>query len=374
MAEYDPKPRKCINCGYLFKEEEKQCPNCKPIKPHRRQPGEKDVKEIKTEPWFCPDCRHKFPPEFQECPVCKAKTHVFCDDCGSLHSKKEPCPICDDEITETKETQDSLKEADEALDVIYEKEQDRIVTEEKKEKLKDVVEQCDKIPLEEVTIPWGKPGDKRKQPWTEERKEQMRKLRQEGRVGRPPKKMKQTQSETKKEALKQTQAAKKADGRKNNRPPKAREKQHQPEETPREAPPLPIDAAPEKPVLAILKLDLDGKNGLNQLCDRLWIIKYLGLKVEAMEIYHTTNGFHAVLNCDNIFKSWEILLFQTWLGSDFRREMCNLLKIERGTQNWNNLFKEKWKYNVLGEEVRVSQEKIDTELSQKVLRLIQLGD
>jgi hypothetical protein len=85
--------------------------------------------------------------------------------------------------------------------------------------------------------------------------------------------------------------------------------------------------APEKPVQAILKLDLDGKNGLNQLCDRLWIIKYLGLKVGAVEIYHTTNGFHAVLQCDNIFKSWEILLFQTWLGSDFRREMCNLLKI-----------------------------------------------
>jgi hypothetical protein len=130
----------------------------------------------------------------------------------------------------------------------------------------------------------------------------------------------------------------------------------------------------EQEVQAILKLDLDGKNGLNQLLDRIWIIKYLGLKVEAVEIYHTVNGYHAILKCDNTFKIWEILLFQTWLGSDFRREMCNLLKVERGTQNWNMLFKEKWKYNVLGEEVRVSQETYDKELSQKVLRLIQLGE
>ncbi len=122
-----------------------------------------------------------------------------------------------------------------------------------------------------------------------------------------------------------------------------------------------------------LKLDLDGKNGLSLFLDRIWILKYLGIKVVKVKIHHTTNGFHARLVCDNHIEPVKAILIQALLGSDYRRELCNLLKIERGCKNWNILFKRKWKIDKLGQEVLVSQEKYDRELSQKVLRAIQLG-
>jgi len=122
-----------------------------------------------------------------------------------------------------------------------------------------------------------------------------------------------------------------------------------------------------------LKLDLDGKNGLSLFLDRIWILKYLGIKVVKVKIHHTTNGFHARLVCDNHIEPVKAILIQALLGSDYRRELCNLLKIERGCKNWNILFKRKWKTDKLGQEVLVSQEKYDRELSQKVLRAIQLG-
>jgi len=340
--EYEPKPRHCPmpGCGRLLKENERRCPICFP-----NAPAPKIKEESHKEPWYCADCKRKFPPEFQECPVCKLKTHEFCPDCGTLILRDQPCPICADE--------EIIKEGQ--------------MTEEQRGELHELIERSEEVPLEDaIHEVEGKP-----------------------KRGRPPGRKKDAR------ATNEFPDKRKPDGRKNNRPPKAREKQQLEKEksetrilSEKEAREeeagiteseeqilqLPVEPTPEKLVQAILKLDLDGKNGLNNLCDRIWIIKYLGLKVLSTEIYHTTNGFHAVLQCDNVFKSWEILLFQTWLGSDFRREMCNLLKIERGTENWNVLFQEKWKYNTLGQEVKVSQEIYDAELSEKVLRLVQLGE
>ena len=52
-------------------------------------------------------------------------------------------------------------------------------------------------------------------------------------------------------------------------------------------------------MVQILKLDLDGKNGLDIFLQRMWIMKYLGLKTEYVKVYHTTNGYHLVLGLDN---------------------------------------------------------------------------
>jgi len=123
-----------------------------------------------------------------------------------------------------------------------------------------------------------------------------------------------------------------------------------------------------------LKLDLDGKYGLSTFLDRVWILKYLGIKVVNVRIHHTMNGFHARLVCDNDIDGVKAAFIQALLGSDYRRELCNLLRIERGSKDWNTLFKQKWKTDKLGSEVLISQEIYDGELSEKVRRAIQLGE
>lgn len=126
--------------------------------------------------------------------------------------------------------------------------------------------------------------------------------------------------------------------------------------------------------LKFLKLDLDGKNGLDIFLKRMWIMKYLGLKTVNAKVYHTTNGYHLVLKLDNEIDNLKAIFMQLALGSDYRREVCNLLRIERGCKDWNILFKAKYKVNQLGQTIKVSQERYDPELSQKVLDLLRLGE
>jgi hypothetical protein len=123
-----------------------------------------------------------------------------------------------------------------------------------------------------------------------------------------------------------------------------------------------------------LALDLDGKYGLSTFMDRIWTLKYFGLKVVQVRVYHTVNGFHAKLKCDNEIDNVRAVLIQVILGDDYRRGLCNLLKIERGCKDWNHLFKQKWKMDKLGQEVSVSKEQYDKDLSGRALRAIQLGE
>ena len=123
-----------------------------------------------------------------------------------------------------------------------------------------------------------------------------------------------------------------------------------------------------------LKLDLDGKNGLDVFLDRRWIMKYMGLKVVDVRCSHTTNGWHLELDVDAEIDDIKAIFMQLALGSDYRREVCNLLRIERGCHDWNTLFKRKFKVNDLGQRVQVSEEKPDPELSQKIKDLLQLGE
>ena len=123
-----------------------------------------------------------------------------------------------------------------------------------------------------------------------------------------------------------------------------------------------------------LKLDLDGKNGLDVFLERMWIMKYMGLKVVDVRCSQTTNGWHLELDLDNEIDDLKAIIMQLALGSDYRREVCNLLKVERGCRNWNTLFRRKYRINKLGERVQVSEEKPDPELSRKILDLLVLGE
>ena len=123
-----------------------------------------------------------------------------------------------------------------------------------------------------------------------------------------------------------------------------------------------------------LRLDLDGKYALSNFMDRIWIIKYLGLHVVKVKVHHTVNGFHVRLLCENDVEPLKAILFQSLLGDDFKRALCNLLRFERGSKRWNPMFKRKWATDKLGQEIQVSQETYDKELSKKVFHLIQLGE
>lgn len=123
-----------------------------------------------------------------------------------------------------------------------------------------------------------------------------------------------------------------------------------------------------------LMLDLDGKNGLNVFLRRRWVMKYMGLKTADVRCSHTMNGWHLEIDLDNEIDDVKTIFMQAVLGSDYRREVCNLLRIERGCESWNNLFKRKYKVNELGELIQVSEEKPDPELSEKILKLLQLGE
>lgn len=143
-----------------------------------------------------------------------------------------------------------------------------------------------------------------------------------------------------------------------------------------------------------LSHDLDGKNGLDTFLSRRWIMKYLGLKVGEpnlllyqkypkrykgvpempVRVWHTTNGWHLEIDLDNEIDNIKAVLMQALLGSDFRRELALLLRIERGCQNWNNLYQQKWKVNELSQRVQVSLESFDPDISQKVLDLLELGE
>jgi len=126
--------------------------------------------------------------------------------------------------------------------------------------------------------------------------------------------------------------------------------------------------------LKTLKLDLDGKYGLSTFLDRVWLIKYLGLRVQSTRVHDTVNGFHVRLRCDNNIDDVKAVLIQALLGDDYRRAVCNLLKVERGSRSWNMLFKCKWKTDKLGTEVQISKETYNKALSEKVQRAIQLGE
>ena len=142
-----------------------------------------------------------------------------------------------------------------------------------------------------------------------------------------------------------------------------------------------------------LAFDLDGKNGLDTFLKRRWIMKYLGLKVGdpnldvyseypdrykeipplPVRVWHTVNGWHLEVDLDNEIDNVKAVLMQALLGSDFRREMCLLLRIERGCKKWNNLYQQKHKVNELGQKVTVSFERFDAPLSGKIKALLELG-
>jgi hypothetical protein len=103
-----------------------------------------------------------------------------------------------------------------------------------------------------------------------------------------------------------------------------------------------------------LKLDFDGKQTDYEghvkrikLC--LNIIGFI--RIKDVNIMQTKKGFHTYLtvssNKTDLLPK-DIVCLQSLLGSDFKRECFNFLRVKSGmllNENWNVLFSKKWDSN-----------------------------
>jgi len=132
-----------------------------------------------------------------------------------------------------------------------------------------------------------------------------------------------------------------------------------------------------------LLLDFDGEDGLD--FDRFkTIVHVVGLKVLDIKAYKTARGTHLYLDVEfraecvflrgnhtEYAKDLDLLLLQTLMGSDFRREAFNYTRIRSGISGWNVLFAEKWGYDEEGNKMQLSKETPYPELEAKLWQALE---
>ena len=102
-----------------------------------------------------------------------------------------------------------------------------------------------------------------------------------------------------------------------------------------------------------IKLDYDSDNiPINRI---MYVTRYLGLYIKECRVRKTKHGFHFTLKVLSKldFEDKDICLMQALMGSDFRREFLNYLRILNEVERWNVLYK--WKMRngeVISEEVK----------------------
>lgn len=101
----------------------------------------------------------------------------------------------------------------------------------------------------------------------------------------------------------------------------------------------------------MLKIDLDSKNlaDWDEFKKRFYELSCIwDLSYNSFEVYETNKGYHIYLDMSEheVFKSnWACLTLQACLGSDYKREMFNLFRLETNkgkTEYWNVMFKIKY--------------------------------
>jgi hypothetical protein len=108
-----------------------------------------------------------------------------------------------------------------------------------------------------------------------------------------------------------------------------------------------------------IKLDIDERRkGVRRIRK---VIELLGLKVKYWETYRTNGGWHHYIGVENRLSDLELCLIQALMGSDFKRECFNFLRIRSGKfagQSWNVLFKRKYEYDIQKGEIKLVSEEV----------------
>ena len=101
-----------------------------------------------------------------------------------------------------------------------------------------------------------------------------------------------------------------------------------------------------------LKLDFDFKiynlsEFAKQFVDKLrFLERFYGIYFKSIEVYETNKGYHFYLKVttERKLNNKDIVVLQLALGSDYKRELFNWLRVRRGQKfkHWNVLFKCKY--------------------------------
>lgn len=106
-------------------------------------------------------------------------------------------------------------------------------------------------------------------------------------------------------------------------------------------------------------IDIDGNFGKrkkNELAKKLVLLsKYFKFEIENVIVKPTKRGWHVKIEIDKEFDDSDIVFFQLFLGSDWRRELFNWLRIKHGWKPYNVLFKQKYRFKD-GKLILVSEE------------------
>ena len=124
---------------------------------------------------------------------------------------------------------------------------------------------------------------------------------------------------------------------------------------------------------SVIKLDLDGKNSLGIFLSRMWMIKYLGIHIDDIKVYDTTNGYHVRIFTSNKFAPLELLLLESILGDDYRRTAIAYLKVKQGVldpSKFDVLFQEKYQINMYNEIEIVSVEEFNPRFTEQIKKVL----
>lgn len=127
---------------------------------------------------------------------------------------------------------------------------------------------------------------------------------------------------------------------------------------------------------AEILLDIDRKRiSTREFAERMQFISaFMGIEFKRLRIYETRRGLHVYLWCgDKKPSPQEAVIIQLALGSDYRREIFNWLRVKDDTKGarWNILFQ--GKYNSKGR--RVSQEEhseLAIKLEEEIMALYEV--
>jgi len=120
-----------------------------------------------------------------------------------------------------------------------------------------------------------------------------------------------------------------------------------------------------------LKLDFDFKiyslsEFARQFVDKLrFLQRFYGIYLKSIEIYETNKGYHFYLKVttERKLNNKDIVVLQLALGSDYKRELFNWLRVRRGQKfkHWNVLFKCKYENGLKVSEERKTESAIRLE-------------
>jgi len=124
----------------------------------------------------------------------------------------------------------------------------------------------------------------------------------------------------------------------------------------------------------VLKLDFDGREALQTLFDRAWVMKAMGLHLLRVVCYKTRHGYHVYIHVSNQLDPHKVLIFQAILGTDYRHVLGAIRRLDEHAEKWNVLFTRKTGLDAIGDVIELSAEDLDASTTAKLNGLLLNGE